>query len=140
MLSDPLAGVKFHPCIYALCVHLPSPSTTPPPPSFLNSVSDTLCALMMATYLSSENIAGVISEWPINKNFCVCLTPLPPLVLLARLSDVCAHIEKELVKCNRILCSDLLTFFGKSLRSCLKLCKFERLTEQNQKLFVCMYI
>ena len=40
------------------------------------------------------------------------MTPLPPLVSLARLSDVCAHMEKELVKCYRILSSDLLTFWG----------------------------
>ena len=114
-------------------------SPPPPPPPFLNSVSDTLCALMMATYLSSENEPELISEWPINKNFCVCLTPLPPLVSLARLSDVCAHMEKELVKCNRILCSDLLTFFGKSLRSCLKLCKFEE-TDWAESKTLCLYV
>ena len=72
------------------------------------------CPFKMATYSSSENAPEVITEWPINKYFLRVL-PLPPLVSLARLSSVCAHMEKELVKCHRIFSSDLLTFFVASI-------------------------
>ena len=70
----------------------------------------------------------------------MCLTPLPPLVSLARLSNVCAHMEKDLVKCHRILCSDLIHNLRKvSLRSCLKLRKFE-VTDGAETKTLCLYV
>ena len=66
MLPDPLAGVRFQPSIYALCVHSPLP---PPTPYFKTLYLTLFFPLMLATYSSSENAAGVNSEWPINIYF-----------------------------------------------------------------------
>ena len=61
-------------------------------------------------------------------------------VSLANLFDVCAHMEKESVKRHRTFGSDLQIFLVQaSLRSCLKLRKFED-TDGAEKKTLCLYV